>query len=144
MLYVLQVRLTEVPDLDAGRDVVADEGASRLRQQDLPSVTGGADPCGPDDVQAEVALVAHGRLAGVEAYPYLHLDAFRPFVAGELSLGGHRAIDCVLRAGKREEEGVSLGVHLPAPGQGQLLAQDAPVIAVHLGVAVAELFEEPR
>src|SRR4029453_1079160 len=43
-----------------------------------------------------------------------------------------------------EEERVSLRVDLAAARVAQLLAQDPAMLAVHVAVAVSELFEQPR
>ncbi|HEY2778249.1 MAG TPA: hypothetical protein VGI77_10125 [Gaiellaceae bacterium] len=42
-----------------------EEVARRLRQQNLPTVTGCGDPRRPMDVQPDVSIVGHGRLTSV-------------------------------------------------------------------------------
>ena len=76
VLDVLQVRLAEVVDADAFGQLVAEQRARRLRDEDLAAVAGRADPRRAHDVEPDVALVADRRLAGVQAHP--HADVLRP------------------------------------------------------------------
>ena len=46
-----------------------------------------ADPGCADDVEAEVPLLADGRLAGVQAHPHPHDRAVGPLVRFERALG---------------------------------------------------------
>jgi len=80
VLDVLQVLLAEVADVHAVGQLVADERAGRLRDEDLTAMPGGADARGANDVQPDVALVADGRLAGVQAHADAHVGAARPLV----------------------------------------------------------------
>jgi hypothetical protein len=143
VLDVLQPCAAEIADLDAVRDVVPDQRPRRLREQNLAAVACGADAGGTHDVHPEVALLAHDRLSRMQTHPYLHLRSVRPCVRRELALGGHRSPHGVFRAWEREEERIALCIDLLAARSMQLLAEDAPVIAVNLLVAVAQLLEEP-
>ena len=93
VLHVLQVLLPEVDDRHALRQVVPEQRARRLREQDLAAVARRADARRADDVEAEVALVADGRLAGVQAHPHPHLGPLRPGVRTESPLSRNRAGD---------------------------------------------------
>src|SRR5205823_2466145 len=80
VLDVLQVLLAEVAHADALGEIVADERTGRLGGEDLPAVAGRADACRPDDVQADVSLLADGRLARVQAHPHADLGPAGPRV----------------------------------------------------------------
>jgi hypothetical protein len=96
------------------------------------------------DVEPEVALVAHGGLSGVNSHADAHLAATWPRVAPQRALRVNRGGDGVARARKREEERVSLRVHLGAAAGAERLAHDSPVVAHHLGVVVAQFLQELR
>ena len=101
---VLQAVLAEVAD----RSVRREEAARRLGDDDLAAVRGGRDPRCSVDVYADVALVGHERLAGVNAHP----DADRPGLERPLRLD--RGGDGVGGPRERDEERVALRVHLDA------------------------------
>ena len=100
MLDVLQVLLPEVDDRDAFGEVVAEQRASRLGEQDLAAVARRADARRADDVEPEIALFADRRLARVQAHPHAHLLPSRPLVGRERALGGDRPGDGVPARGK--------------------------------------------
>ena len=130
---VLQTVLAEVANGLAG-----DEVARRLRQEHLPAVPGGGDPRRAVDVDPDVALVGHDRLARVEP----HADADRPVAERRLPVGGGG--DRVGGARERDEERVALRVHLDAAVPRESLAQHTAVLAQQLRVALAVLVQQPR
>ena len=144
MLDVFQVLLPEVDDRDALRQVVPEQRARRLREQDLAAVARRADARRADDVEAEVALVADGRLAGVQAHPHPHLGALGPVVCAESALGRNRAGDRLRCARERVEERVALRVDFRAALRAQVLAEEPPVLADDFAVVVTERLEQPR
>src|SRR5205823_14911162 len=134
----------EVDDRHSFRELVAEQGAGRLREQDLAPVPGGADPRRADDVEPEVALLTHGRLSCVEAHAHAHLGPVGPGMGGEGALSVNGARNGLLRASEGVEEGISLRVDLGPAVLAQVLAQEQPVVANYLLVAIAELLEELR
>ena len=78
VLDVLQVRLAEVVDADALGQLVPEQRARRLRDEDLAAVARRADARRAHDVEPDVALVADRRLAGVQPHPHAHVLALRP------------------------------------------------------------------
>jgi hypothetical protein len=100
------------------------------------------DPGGANDVEAEVALVPDRRLTGVQTHANAHLLALGPGVGVEAALrvdcGGNR----IAGSREREEEAVSLRVDLSSVAGDECLANDPPVLAGHLGVAVAQLLQQ--
>jgi hypothetical protein len=142
VLDVLQIRLTQVADLDSLGHVVADERPRRLREENLAAVPRRADARRPNDVHAEVPLLADGRLPGMEPHADLHLGALWPLVLGQRALAGDGTRDGVTRPCEREEERVALGVDLPTSRLAQLLPQNPPVVPVHVLIPIAELLEE--
>ena len=90
------------------------------------------------DVDADVALLRHERLAGVDAHAHAH----RPVRERALRRLGRR--ERVRRPREGDEERVALGVDLDARRGAERLAQHAPVLAEHVRVAVAELVQQPR
>jgi hypothetical protein len=139
-----QVLLAEVVHGDAFRQVVADQSARRFREQDLPAVAGGRDARGAYYIQAEIALVAHCGLTGVEAHADANVLAARPAVRRQPSLCVDRSRDGVARTAEREEEAVPLRVDLRPVLRAESLADDAAVVARHVRVPIAELLKKPR
>ncbi len=86
------------------------------------------DAGGADDVEPEVALFSHVRLAGVDPHPDTYLLPLLPFVIVQRTLRVDRGRHRVARAGEREEEGVALRVDLrPATGAEGLADETAMV-----------------
>ena len=108
---VLQAVLAGVLQREAV-EVAADERPRRLRDEHLPAAGQRADPRSADDVEAEIALVAERRLAGVDAHPHEHLGIVRPVVRRELALNRRRGGERVPRPREDGEEGVTLAVDL--------------------------------
>ncbi len=144
VLHVLEVLLPEVDDRHALRQVVPEQRARRLREQDLAAVARRADARRANDVEAEVALVADGRLAGVQAHAHPHLGPLRPGVRAESPLSRNRAGDRLRCAREGVEERVALRVDLRAALRAQVLAEEPAVLADDFAVVVAELLEQPR
>ena len=69
-LDVLQPVLTKVVQLDAVDRQVLDDPRGRVREQDLTSVTGCADARGAVHADADVTLVRHERLRGMDAHAH--------------------------------------------------------------------------
>ena len=101
-------------DRDAVGERRADERARRLGEENAPAAAGGREPCRTDDVDAEVALRADRRLAGVQAHPHADALAARPLVLLVRALSVDRGDHGVPRPGERVEEGVALRVDLHA------------------------------
>ena len=88
------------------------------------------------DVHADVALLGHERLAGVDAHP----DPDRPGPECPLRLG--RGGDGVGRPRERDEERVALGVHLDPVVSPEGLADHAPMLFEEIGVGRPVLLKE--
>ena len=106
-----------------------EEAARRLGEDDLPAVCGRGDARGAVDVDADVALVGHERLAGVD--PHAHADRAALERVARLGGGGDR----VGGAREGDEEGVALRVDLDAAVRGERLPQRAAVLGEELRVA---------
>ena len=70
--------LAEVDDANVLGELVLDELARRVRQQNLAAVARAADARAPVDAHADVALAADERLTGVDAHAYANGDVLRP------------------------------------------------------------------
>jgi hypothetical protein len=101
-------------------------------------VARGGDAGSPVDVDPDVSLVGHRRLAGVQS----HAHADRP--VGECLAGRCRRRQRVGCLRERDEERVSLRAHLDAAIAGEFLPQRATVLGQHVRVAVAERLQKPR
>ena len=130
---ILQPVLAEITD-----GSVAEQLTSRLREHDLSSVSGRRDSRGPVNVDADVALRSHDRLARVNSHA--HSD-------GAVLEGLPRFRGCgdgVRGAGKGHEERIALRIHLDARVPGKGASQGLPVAREQLGVAGAVFPEEAR
>ena len=130
---ILQPVLAEVADGDR-----LEETAGRLGEDDLPAVGGGGDPRRAVDVDADIALVGHDRLARVDP----HADADRAVLEGVPRFGG--GLDSF--GGARETRRRR---HPPAcrprrPSAARTRPQDPPVLGEEVGIGRPVLLEEPR
>src|SRR5436190_20028857 len=116
----------------------------RLGQQDLPAMSGLADPRRAMDIEAEVALRAHRRPTGVHADSNLELDTFRPVVLAERLLSGDRGVGCSVRLGEDDEELVAAPIDHLTTARRDGVAQQTTVVVEDGLVVVAELMDETR
>ena len=100
----------------------------RLRDEHLAAVAESADPRGPVDGQADVALAGRVRFARVQADPHSELDAVGPLVLRERPLDLGRGAHGVLRARERHEKRVALVVDLLSTVLGEDRAQQPMVL----------------
>src|SRR4029450_7974711 len=98
-------------------EVVLDEPARQVGDQDLPAMRCRTDPRSEVDGEPRQTLVGDGGLAGVDAHPNAHVRALRPRVGSQTTLGLDRRGDGILRSGEHDEECVALPVDNPAPGK---------------------------
>ena len=131
---VLQPVFAEVAD----RSVSRYEAARRLGDDDLSAVRRGCDPRGAVDVHADVVLLGHERLAGVDAHP--DPDWARSERCLRLGRGG----DGVGRPRERDEERVALGVDLDPVVSAEGLTDRAPMLFEKNGVGRPVLLKETR
>jgi hypothetical protein len=142
---VREGRVAEVAQFEPCGQVVPYEIRRGAREQHLAAVPGVPDSCGLVNGEADVAVAAEDRLAGVDPHAHPHRGILRPLVRGEGALccagGPHR------RAGAAEsrEKGIPLGVDLDPARLGEGRAQQPVVRREHLAVAVApQRLEQPR
>ena len=131
---VLQTVLSEL----AERGVGIQEAAGRLGEHDLPAVGSRGDPRRAMDVDADVALVGHDRLARVQTHP----NNDRAVFEGVPRFRGSR--NCIGGARKRDEEGIPLSVDLDARVPRECVPQYPSVLGEQVGIGCPMLLEEPR
>ena len=141
---VLQVPLAGGKHGHAPRQRRADEGAGRLREHRVPALCELAEPGGLDDVEPEVALGSHRRLAGVQADPHPDGHALGPRSQAVRPLDLDRSEDGVARAREREEERVTLSVDLDAALGAEATADDGAMPFEHVRVPLAEPPQQVR
>ena len=78
--------LSEVAQRHVGRQVVLGDLTRRTGDEHLPAVGGGADARGAGDADADVALAADRRLAGVDAHPHPERVVLGPLRLGKRPL----------------------------------------------------------
>ena len=144
VIEVLEPVLPEIPQRDAGRQLVGDQCARGARDQHLPAVPGRADPRRAVHVQAHVIVLPDLSLAGVDTHPHAHLDALGPRLGGERPLRAHHRGDRVARPREGDEERVTLRVDLAAVVLVERRPQQPLMLAEHLGVAAAQARQQPR
>jgi hypothetical protein len=109
-----------------------------MGQEHLAPVRGCGDACGAMDIQANVALVGEQGLTHVQAHPHAHSRPRWPGVLCQNTLGLGSGPNGVSRASKRDEECVTLGIHLVAVMGGEGIAQDALMFSKNARVSIAE------
>ncbi|KRT77837.1 MAG: hypothetical protein XU14_C0004G0007 [Armatimonadetes bacterium CSP1-3] len=88
------------------------------------------------DIEPDIMVAGQRRLPGVDPHAHAHLHAVRPGVRRQRALRRHRGAHGVPGAGKGDEEGVALRIHLRALLLGEGLTQEALVLEQHLAVAL--------
>ena len=114
------------------------EVTRRLRDEDLPAVSGGRDTSRSVHVDPDIALVGDEWLAGVQPHPHTNGTALE-------------LVTCLGRGRKRfrrrregDEERITLGVDLDAAVTLEGVAQHAPMLGEQVRVTVAVLLQKPR
>ena len=116
--------------------VSVEELSRRLGDHDLAAVTGARDPRALVDVQADIALAGHGRLAGVDPDPNPYGSTVERGLA--FCSRGHG----VGRAREGYEERVALGVDLDAVVPRERFAEHPAVLGEDVRVVVTDLLEQ--
>jgi hypothetical protein len=126
--------LAQIAQLEALEEI-----ADRLGAEDLAATPAGGDPSGAVDVDADITVVNHKRLARVET----HADANRDTT--KCGLGLKRRRSGVACPSKHVEERVALRVHLGSAVAGARGAQETPVLHKRLRVTLRpEIAKQPR
>ena len=101
-------------------------------------MAGRADPGAAVHVDADIPLGRHAWLAGVDAHTHSH------GTRRKRALCRVRRGDRVARSCERDEEGITLRVHLDAPVLGHSAAQRSPMLGEDLRIAITQLLECSR
>ena len=137
--------LAQVAQSHAAGKVVLHEPGGRAREQDLAPVPGVADPGGLVHREADVPVLAEGRLARVQPHPHLDDRAVRPLLRHQAPLSGDRGLERGARAAEDREERVALPVDLDPARLLEREPEHLVVEAEHLPVLLAaELLQELR
>ena len=131
---VLQPVLAEI----AYAAVAVEEPASRLRDDDLPTVGSRGDPRSAMHIDPDVALGRDDRLAGVDSHAYADRALARAPAAPRRPPRPRRP-----PSGERDEEGVALGVDLDAAVFREGVPQRAAVLVEEIRVSRPVLLEKP-
>jgi hypothetical protein len=115
-----------------------DERPRGPRQEDLPTVPDGRDPGSLVDVKADVSLVGEARLTRVKPHP--HLDR----AARKRDLRRSGCSDRIRCTAERDEEGVTLGIHLGAVVRRERLPQQSTMLVESACIRVSQLVQELR
>ncbi len=107
-----------------------------MRDEQLAAVAGGCDPRGPVYLDANVAFLSKGRLAGMNP------DAHSHWAVGERTLDSLSGCDRVRRAREGDEEGVALSVYLDALVVREGFPKEPPVLGERLCVGITEVVEQ--
>src|SRR5262245_45779425 len=142
-LEVLEAVRAEIADRDACEPALQ-ELASRVREENLPTVGDGADAGRAVDSKADVPFLPDDRLSGMQTHSYAQLGVVWPRVLGERPLGKHGSAQRGVRALEREQKRVALVVDLSAALCFDGPPQNLVVLGEHRDVALAELLHEPR
>ena len=132
------MRAADVAQLHAVRQLVRDEPRRQRREQHLAALAGGADPRAVMHREADVALVAEDRVAGVQAHAHAH-------AARRAATDGRECARCAAAAAataspplrKTIEAAVALGADEEAVERLDRVAQQPAMGAERLLVALA-------
>jgi hypothetical protein len=121
---ILEPVLAEVAQADALEIEILDDSRGRGREEDLPAVTGGADPSRAIHADPNVPALAQMWLSGVES----DADAQRLLEPGDRPLGRQSRTDGVACSLKNDEEPVAGRVDLVATVVRESLPQNASML----------------
>ncbi len=120
-------------------DLCVEQRSSGLGDDDLPSVRSGRDPRRTVDVDPDVALLGHDRLACMDAYADADGTGFEQ--PARVVRGG----DSVGSSAECDEERIALRVDLDTGVTRERIAENAPVFCQGAAVDVrSEFLQEPR
>src|SRR5207302_9764074 len=105
---------------------------------------GPGDPGGSMHLEPEVVIADQRRLAGVQPNADAHPPAVGPAVLRERLLDCGRAGAGIERAVEDDKVRIALGTELVAVIRLQRLPLDGVMRQQHLGIAIAELLDQPR
>ena len=131
------------PEILEGQGGWIHKRARRFRHEHLAAVRGAGDSRGAMHVEAEVFVPDERGLAGVQPDTYSHLAAVRPGVLRQGLLRLRRAAAGIERAAEHDEERVAFGAQLIPAMRGHSVAKQRVVGQQHVGVALAELLDQP-
>ncbi len=126
--------IAEVAQLEPG----VEQLSRRLRDENLAAVARAHDARRPVHVGADIALVRHDRLTGVDADADAHGSACQRY------LGLPSSGDRISGPRERDEERVSLGVHLDPAVARESLTQQPPMLGEQVRIALPMLVQESR
>ena len=134
----------EVLDGQAWWQGVLRQRAGRFGDEDLTAVGGAGDPGGSMDLEPQILIADQRCLAGVQTNPHPHLPAVGPPIIRQRLLDCGRAGAGIERAVEDDKERIALGTELVAVIRLQRLPLDGVMRQQHLGIAIAELLDQPR
>src|SRR5450759_5614919 len=105
-----------------------------LREHYLPAMGRATDTSRVMHIHTDVALGGELRLTCVHAHAHAHLHTLRPGISSETALSGHGSANGITGAGKGDEEGIPLCVHLVTKIHLKSHAQEPAALRQDLGV----------
>jgi hypothetical protein len=91
----LEVVLAEIAEDESSRKHIAEPVVCRLRDENLPAVTGRADACGSVHVEPEVFAGFTGRASSVDSHSDTHIEADGPGLRRKRPLSDACGRDCL-------------------------------------------------
>ncbi len=105
---------------------------------------GAHDACRVVDIQPHVAFNRALRFTRMQADAHLYHRILGPRVNGKGTLDVHRRTDGVAGAGKDDEEGVALRIHLLPLPLPESRSQHVPTLLQQSGIVFAHLLQQAR
>ncbi|HLM92914.1 MAG TPA: hypothetical protein VK273_03785 [Gaiellaceae bacterium] len=125
-------------------EVLREEIARRLREQDLPAVARRRHARGAMHVDPDVSLRSRGRLTGVKPHTDPDGRTVGPGVPGERALRGRGSGGRASGCGERDKKRVTFDAELGSAVGCEGSAQDPVVVGEEVGPALVEPFGKDR
>src|SRR5512132_801544 len=136
--------VAEIPQPNLTRQVLAEQLAGGLGDQDLPTMARRTDTRRPVHVQTGVVATDQDRLPRVGPHPYAQDRAIRPRVLGERPLPGHSRRDGLTGLGERDEKRIALRTNLPPVELRESSSKQLTVLIQHVDISVTQPLKQPR
>jgi hypothetical protein len=141
---VLQWMVPEVAKAGSRRKLIFYQVMGRIRDQDLASVRGTADPGCDVDGEPAQTFFAHRRLARVDSHPYADRRPARPWMGMQATLKLDRGRHGVFSATEDNEESISLTIDDLAAEEVEGPSEQNAVVRENALVIIAESLEQFR
>jgi hypothetical protein len=132
---------TKIAQLHSIRQILFNQIARRLGEENLPPVSSCAYPRGPMNSHAHVASTGAKWFPGMKSHTYPYRDTVGPLVAENAALRSHCCFEGIFRSSECDEDRIALSIHLVPVSLFRSGAEELTIVREDLRVAVTEVLK---